>query len=115
MCFLFYFKKLQYPCMRFYDPEYTALLFVLIFCLQVAWGKLVLDRVGLIIEIFNAHAETKEAKLQVFLSRYLINVTHQVISGMRAWGALVIGICLTILLRLLLYTGRVSSAYVHED
>lgn len=24
-----------------------------------------LDRVGLIIEIFNAHAETKEAKLQV--------------------------------------------------
>jgi hypothetical protein len=33
--------------------------------IQVAWGKPVLDRVGLIIEIFNAHAETKEAKLQV--------------------------------------------------
>lgn len=33
--------------------------------MQVAWGKPVLDRVGLIIEIFNAHAETKEAKLQV--------------------------------------------------
>ncbi|XP_042389617.1 GTP-binding protein At3g49725, chloroplastic-like isoform X2 [Zingiber officinale] len=32
--------------------------------LEVAWGKPVLDRVGLIIEIFNAHAETKEAKLQ---------------------------------------------------
>ncbi|KAG6504236.1 hypothetical protein ZIOFF_036567 [Zingiber officinale] len=31
---------------------------------EVAWGKPVLDRVGLIIEIFNAHAETKEAKLQ---------------------------------------------------
>lgn len=27
-----------------------------------------MDRVGLIIEIFNAHAETKEAKLQVFVS-----------------------------------------------
>ncbi|CAN6303698.1 unnamed protein product [Urochloa humidicola] len=33
--------------------------------LEVAWGKPVLDRVGLIIEIFNAHAETKEAKLQM--------------------------------------------------
>ncbi|PKA54784.1 GTP-binding protein [Apostasia shenzhenica] len=32
--------------------------------LEVAWEKPVLDRVGLIIEIFNAHAETKEAKLQ---------------------------------------------------
>lgn len=31
----------------------------------MAWGKPVLDRVGLIIEIFNAHAFTKEAKLQV--------------------------------------------------
>ncbi|KAJ6813614.1 uncharacterized protein M6B38_142330 [Iris pallida] len=30
----------------------------------VALGKPVLDRVGLIIEIFHAHAETKEAKLQ---------------------------------------------------
>jgi 50S ribosomal subunit-associated GTPase HflX len=32
---------------------------------QAAWGKPVLDRVGLIIEIFGAHAQTKEAKLQV--------------------------------------------------
>ncbi|WMV16982.1 hypothetical protein MTR67_010367 [Solanum verrucosum] len=32
--------------------------------LERAWGKPVLDRVGLIIEIFNAHAQTKEAKLQ---------------------------------------------------
>ncbi|KAJ9177407.1 hypothetical protein P3X46_012629 [Hevea brasiliensis] len=32
--------------------------------LERAWGKPVLDRVGLIIEIFNAHAYTKEAKLQ---------------------------------------------------
>ena len=35
--------------------------------LQRAWGKPVLDRVGLIIEIFNAHAYTKEAKLQVWV------------------------------------------------
>ncbi|KAL0343458.1 UNVERIFIED_CONTAM: GTP-binding protein, chloroplastic [Sesamum angustifolium] len=33
--------------------------------LERAWGKPVLDRVGLIIEIFNAHAQTKEAKLQL--------------------------------------------------
>ncbi|XP_048232306.1 GTP-binding protein At3g49725, chloroplastic [Ricinus communis] len=32
--------------------------------LERAWGRPVLDRVGLIIEIFNAHAHTKEAKLQ---------------------------------------------------
>ncbi|KAK8970360.1 GTP-binding protein [Platanthera guangdongensis] len=30
----------------------------------ISWGKPVLDRIGLIIEIFNSHAETKEAKLQ---------------------------------------------------
>ncbi|KHN38377.1 GTP-binding protein, chloroplastic [Glycine soja] len=35
---------------------------------QMAWGKPVLDRVGLIIEIFNAHAFTKEAKLQAELA-----------------------------------------------
>lgn len=35
---------------------------------QVSWQKPVLDRIGLIIEIFNAHAETKEAKLQVLFS-----------------------------------------------
>lgn len=34
--------------------------------MQAAWSKPVLDRVGLIIEIFGAHAQTKEAKLQVF-------------------------------------------------
>ncbi|KAK4346695.1 hypothetical protein RND71_033034 [Anisodus tanguticus] len=32
--------------------------------LERAWGKPVLDRLGLIIEIFNAHAQTKKAKLQ---------------------------------------------------
>ncbi|ONK60197.1 uncharacterized protein A4U43_C08F15420 [Asparagus officinalis] len=36
--------------------------------LEMAWKKPVLDRVGLIIEIFNAHAETKEAKLQAELA-----------------------------------------------
>ncbi|XWS45097.1 hypothetical protein CRYUN_Cryun15aG0107300 [Craigia yunnanensis] len=35
---------------------------------QRKWGKPVLDRVGLIIEIFNAHAHTKEAKLQAELA-----------------------------------------------
>ena len=38
---------------------------------QRAWDKPVLDRVGLIIEIFNAHAYTKEAKLQVLLVFFL--------------------------------------------
>nr|GMC64043.1 GTP-binding protein At3g49725, chloroplastic [Ipomoea batatas]GME21786.1 GTP-binding protein At3g49725, chloroplastic [Ipomoea batatas] len=32
------------------------------------WGRPVIDRVGLIIEIFNAHAQTKEAKLQAELA-----------------------------------------------
>lgn len=32
---------------------------------QRTWDKPVLDRISLIIEIFNAHAQTKEAKLQV--------------------------------------------------
>lgn len=36
--------------------------------LERSWGKPVLDRVGLIIEIFGAHAETKEARLQVELA-----------------------------------------------
>ncbi|XP_024975630.1 GTP-binding protein At3g49725, chloroplastic isoform X3 [Cynara cardunculus var. scolymus] len=36
--------------------------------LERAWGKAVLDRVGLIIEIFHAHAQTKEAKLQAELA-----------------------------------------------
>lgn len=36
--------------------------------LERAWGKPVMDRVGLIIEIFNAHAQTREAKLQAELA-----------------------------------------------
>ncbi|KAL3700333.1 hypothetical protein R1sor_018355 [Riccia sorocarpa] len=36
--------------------------------LEDAWGKPVLDRVGLIIEIFGAHAQSKAAKLQVELA-----------------------------------------------
>ncbi|PIN13040.1 putative GTP binding protein [Handroanthus impetiginosus] len=36
--------------------------------LERAWDKPVLDRIGLIIEIFNAHAQTKEAKLQAELA-----------------------------------------------
>ncbi|KAM6564092.1 hypothetical protein CsatB_024090 [Cannabis sativa] len=36
--------------------------------LERTWGKPVLDRVGLIIEIFNAHAYTKEGKLQAELA-----------------------------------------------
>lgn len=36
--------------------------------LEMIWGKPVMDRVGLIIEIFNAHAQTKEAKLQAELA-----------------------------------------------
>ncbi|KAK3149478.1 hypothetical protein QOZ80_3AG0217900 [Eleusine coracana subsp. coracana] len=46
--------------------------------LEVAWGKPVLDRVGLIIEIFNAHAETKEAKLQAELAALMYMKTRLV-------------------------------------
>ncbi|GJM96473.1 hypothetical protein PR202_ga13312 [Eleusine coracana subsp. coracana] len=45
---------------------------------EVAWGKPVLDRVGLIIEIFNAHAETKEAKLQAELAALMYMKTRLV-------------------------------------
>ncbi|PWZ54440.1 GTP-binding protein [Zea mays] len=45
---------------------------------EVAWGKSVLDRVGLIIEIFNAHAETKEAKLQSELAALMYMKTRLV-------------------------------------
>uniref|UniRef100_A0A453HA17 Hflx-type G domain-containing protein n=1 Tax=Aegilops tauschii subsp. strangulata TaxID=200361 RepID=A0A453HA17_AEGTS len=45
---------------------------------KVAWGKPVLDRVGLIIEIFNAHAETKEAKLQSELAALMYMKTRLV-------------------------------------
>nr|CAD1837321.1 unnamed protein product [Ananas comosus var. bracteatus] len=46
--------------------------------LEVAWGKPVLDRVGLIIEIFNAHAETKEGKLQSELAALMYKRTRLV-------------------------------------
>ncbi|KAI4962547.1 hypothetical protein ZWY2020_029496, partial [Hordeum vulgare] len=46
--------------------------------LEVALGKPVLDRVGLIIEIFNAHAETKEAKLQSELAALMYMKTRLV-------------------------------------
>ncbi|KAK3146217.1 hypothetical protein QOZ80_3BG0263120 [Eleusine coracana subsp. coracana] len=46
--------------------------------LEVVWGKPVLDRVGLIIEIFNAHAETKEAKLQAELAALMYMKTRLV-------------------------------------
>ncbi|OWM65698.1 hypothetical protein CDL15_Pgr017195 [Punica granatum] len=42
------------------------------------WGKPVLDRVGLIIEIFNAHAFTKEAKLQAELAALMYKKTRLV-------------------------------------
>ncbi|KAF8404828.1 hypothetical protein HHK36_009717 [Tetracentron sinense] len=43
-----------------------------------AWGMPVLDRVGLIIEIFNAHAQTKEAKLQSELAALMYKRTRLV-------------------------------------
>ncbi|KAI4327309.1 hypothetical protein L6164_019786 [Bauhinia variegata] len=46
--------------------------------LERAWGKPVLDRVGLIIEIFNAHAYTKEAKLQAELAALMYKKTRLV-------------------------------------
>ncbi|XP_010248316.1 PREDICTED: GTP-binding protein At3g49725, chloroplastic [Nelumbo nucifera] len=46
--------------------------------LERAWGKPVLDRVGLIIEIFNAHAQTKEAKLQSELAALMYKRTRLV-------------------------------------
>ncbi|XP_072992536.1 GTP-binding protein At3g49725, chloroplastic isoform X2 [Typha latifolia] len=46
--------------------------------LEVAWAKPVLDRVGLIIEIFDAHAETKEAKLQSELAALMYKKTRLV-------------------------------------
>uniref|UniRef100_A0A5B6ZDE9 Hflx-type G domain-containing protein n=1 Tax=Davidia involucrata TaxID=16924 RepID=A0A5B6ZDE9_DAVIN len=46
--------------------------------LERAWGKPVLDRVSLIIEIFNAHAFTKEAKLQAELAALMYKKTRLV-------------------------------------
>lgn len=46
--------------------------------LERAWAKPVLDRVGLIIQIFNAHAYTKEAKLQAELAALMYQKTRLV-------------------------------------
>ncbi|KAI3665627.1 hypothetical protein L6452_44256 [Arctium lappa] len=46
--------------------------------LERTWGKAVLDRVGLIIEIFHAHAQTKEAKLQAELAALMYKRTRLV-------------------------------------
>ncbi|KAF3320473.1 GTP-binding protein [Carex littledalei] len=46
--------------------------------LEAAWGQPVMDRVGLIIEIFNAHAETREAKLQSELAALMYKKTRLV-------------------------------------
>ncbi|GAY50138.1 hypothetical protein CUMW_124440 [Citrus unshiu] len=63
--FIFMFQKTNWM-------PFLSMLFFLEFSKgiwrQRAWGKPVLDRVGLIIEIFNAHAHTKEAKLQAELA-----------------------------------------------
>lgn len=48
-----------------FPPSVQANVISMHLILQRIWEKPVLDRVGLIIEIFNAHAHTKEAKLQV--------------------------------------------------
>ncbi|KAJ4965581.1 hypothetical protein NE237_017430 [Protea cynaroides] len=59
--------------------------------LERAWGKPVLDRVGLIIEIFNAHAQTKEAKLQAELAALMYRKTRLVrvrgLDGRLTFGA----------------------------
>ncbi|XP_030538933.2 GTP-binding protein At3g49725, chloroplastic [Rhodamnia argentea] len=58
--------------------------------LERHWGKPVLDRVGLIIEIFNAHAFTKEAKLQAQLAALMYKKTRLVrvrgLDGRLAFG-----------------------------
>jgi GTP-binding protein HflX len=46
--------------------------------LETEWDIPVLDRVGLIIEIFKAHAETKEAKLQAELAALMYKRTRLV-------------------------------------
>ncbi|KZV29907.1 GTP-binding protein chloroplastic [Dorcoceras hygrometricum] len=53
-----------FPCFNFHIRIIT----ISFNAARRAWGKPVLDRVGLIIEIFNAHAQTKEAKLQAELA-----------------------------------------------
>ncbi|XP_022945023.1 GTP-binding protein At3g49725, chloroplastic [Cucurbita moschata] len=59
--------------------------------LERAWDKPVLDRVGLIIEIFNAHAYTKEAKLQAELAALMYKKSRLVrvrgLDGRLTFGA----------------------------
>lgn len=59
--------------------------------LERAWEKPVLDRVGLIIEIFNAHACTKEAKLQAELAALMYKKSRLVrvrgLDGRYTFGA----------------------------
>ncbi|KAE8010410.1 hypothetical protein FH972_006781 [Carpinus fangiana] len=59
--------------------------------LERAWDKPVLDRVGLIIEIFNAHACTKEGKLQAELAALMYKKTRLVrvrgLGGRQTFGA----------------------------
>ncbi|XP_038892869.1 GTP-binding protein At3g49725, chloroplastic isoform X2 [Benincasa hispida] len=59
--------------------------------LERAWDKPVLDRVGLIIEIFNAHAYTKEAKLQAELAALMYKKSRLVrvrgLDGRYTFGA----------------------------
>ncbi|KAJ9564184.1 hypothetical protein OSB04_000150 [Centaurea solstitialis] len=59
--------------------------------LERKWGKAVLDRVGLIIEIFHAHAQTKEAKLQAELAALMYKRSRLVrmrgIDGRFTFGA----------------------------
>ncbi|XP_039058565.1 GTP-binding protein At3g49725, chloroplastic-like [Hibiscus syriacus] len=58
--------------------------------LERVWGKPVLDRVGLIIEIFNAHAHTKEAKVQAELAALMYKKSRLVrvrgLDGRNAFG-----------------------------
>ncbi|KAH9313919.1 hypothetical protein KI387_022546 [Taxus chinensis] len=60
--------------------------------LERVWGKPVFDRMGLIIEIFNAHANTKEAKLQAELAALMYKKTRLVrvrgLDGRLTFGAL---------------------------
>ncbi|KAK6151124.1 hypothetical protein DH2020_016056 [Rehmannia glutinosa] len=52
------------------------------------WAKPVLDRIGLIIELFNAHAQTKEAKLQAELAALMYKRSRLVRLQVRKGGVL---------------------------
>ena len=45
--------------------------------LEKAWGRPVVDRVGLIIDIFAQRARTREAQLQVLLAGCHVYLLHQ--------------------------------------